>query len=475
SQPRHRFVRCDGAVSVAAPRAAAGASRGAPGPPAGERLPQSTREWSVAAVVAIGAAAVVAMWWGDTPAGSLHGLADDVTAIGRLTGLLGTYVLLVGVALLARAPWLDRFIGMDRLAVWHRRTGEYVVTLLTAHAAASVVGYALTDRVGVVSEARTVALRYPDMLMAVVALALLLMVGGVSARAVRSRMRYHTWYFLHLYTYLAVVLALPHQLATGQELADHPLSRGFWVALHLVPAAMLLAYRVGAPLMSARRHRMRVASVEREGGDVVSITIRGRHLDDLGTEPGQFFLWRFLTRDRWWQAHPFSLSARPDASRLRITVRTNGDFTSGLPALHPGTRVIAEGPYGNVTLQRRTRRKVLLIGGGIGIAPLRAMLDSVSARAGEVSVIYRASTDDDVVLRDELDALAARRRARLAYVIGPRDPDPLPPDRLRASLPDVAEHDAFVFGSGGFVDHVTSLLRRVGVPSAQIHAERFEF
>jgi predicted ferric reductase len=418
----------------------------------------------------------VGIWLQDTPGSSLRTLGDQLTAIGRLTGLVGTYLVLVQVLLMARLPWLDRLIGMDRLAVWHRRNGEYVVGLLVVHALATVAGYALADHVDVFGETGKVVLHYPDVLMGTVALGLLVAIGVTSARAVRRRLAYHTWYFVHLYAYLAVVLAFPHQLADGNDFVGHPMHRVIWVGLHLTSAALLLGYRVVAPLQSAARHKLRVADIVREGPGVLSIYVTGERLEELPAQPGQFFLWRFLTREGWWQAHPFSLSAAPNGRFLRMTVKESGDFTRTLRGLEPGTRVIAEGPYGAMTARRRSRRKVLLIAGGIGAAPLRALFEGLPAIRGELTFLYRARNESDLVLWDELEELAERRGARLGYIVGPRHqrPDPLGPEVLSRSIPDLAAHDVFVCGSPDFVDYVTDSLRDAGVPRRRVHAERFE-
>ena len=136
--------------------------------------------------------------------------------------------------------------------------------------------------------------------------------------------------------------------------------------------------------------------------------IVGRRLDRLGAEPGQFFLWRFLDRRRIWSAHPFSLSAAPDGTSLRITVKALGDHTARLGGVRPGTRVLAEGPFGVFTESARRRRdKVLLIAGGIGITPIRSMVERMR---GDVVVIYRALSDGDLVFKRELDELMARER-----------------------------------------------------------------
>ena len=73
---------------------------------------------------------------------------------------------------------------------------------------------------------------------------------------------------------------------------------------------MLVVFRLGVPLVRSLRHRLHVTRVMEEAPGVVSIEIGGVRLDRLGARAGQFFTWRFLTRDHWWEAHPFSLVRR---------------------------------------------------------------------------------------------------------------------------------------------------------------------
>ena len=425
-------------------------------------------------VVALGLV-VVGLWVHDTPNGSLHDLATRLTAAGDLTGLVGTYLVLVQLVLMGRIPALERLLGLDRLAVWHRRNGQYSICLLVAHAALTIWGYALTDHAGAASETRRVVLDYPDVLAATAGLALLVVVGVVSARAARRRLRYQTWYFIHLYTYIAIALSFAHAFATGTDFITHPANRAVWIGLYVLAFGALVTFRVAAPLRSHLHHRLRVAGIVREGPDAVSVYVTGRDLAGLRAESGQFFLWRFLTRQGWWQAHPFSLSAAPNPDWLRFTAKDVGDFTRTLASLEPGTPVIAEGPYGAFTARRRTQRRVLMIAGGIGITPLRAMLENLPARKGDLSLIYRASNDADVVLRAELDEIARRRGAAVHYLTGRRGGDAdLDAPRLRALCRDVGGRDVYVCGPSGFTAHVRTLLDDLDVPAARIHSEDFE-
>jgi predicted ferric reductase len=446
-------------------------------PSALPRLAQPSREGLVAAGVAAGVALVIAMWWHDTNPASLRTAGDWLTAAGRVTGLVGAYLVLVEVVLMGRLPWLDRWIGMDRLAVWHRLNGEYSIGLLVAHAVLIIWGYALADHTGVPSETRSVLLSYPDVLAATVGLLLLVGVGAASARAARRRLKYQTWYFIHLYTYIAIALSFAHQLATGNDFVTHPLNRALWVAMYLATAGLLIWYRIAVPARNALRQGLRVANVVPEGPGVASLYITGRRLGELNVEAGQFFLWRFLTRDGWWQAHPFSVSAAPNGRWLRITVKSQGDHTTGLQRLRPGVKVIAEGPYGTFTRRRRTRRKVLLIAGGIGITPLRALFEALPAGHGELTLIYREADASEIVFQRELDELAWHRGATIHYVLGHRRQrsDPLGANRLRALVEDLRNHDVYVCGPPGMMAAATSSLRAAGVPRRHIHTERFEF
>jgi predicted ferric reductase len=424
----------------------------------------------------LGALAAIALWWQNTP--SVDGVGGWLTNAGRITGLLAGYGVIVLVALMARIPPLERGIGADRLARWHATGGRYTVSLVVAHGLLITWGYAVTAHANVVSEGQTLLLSYPDVLAATVAGLLLVGVGITSARAARRRMRYETWYYLHFYTYLAVALAFSHQFATGAEFVSNFAARFAWAGLYAGVGLAILWYRFVTPVRQAMRHRMRVEAVHPEAPGVVSVIIRGRHLDELNAASGQFFRWRFLTRELWWVSSPFSLSAPPQPHRLRITVKALGDHSGSLTHLVPGTRVFAEGPYGAMTAALRRRPKVLLIAGGVGITPLRALFETLPAAPGELTLLYRASEQRDVVFLRELETLAADRGARLHVVVGRRSDlggDPLSATALRANLPDVADHDVYVCGPPGMTAAATQALRVAGVPRRHIHHESFEF
>jgi predicted ferric reductase len=450
-----------------------------PGWRSGPRARSSDRAFVVLAVVVANAAVTLGLWFRHGGLDLMSGPGGVATAAGQLTALAGTYAVLFELLLMSRIPWLERYIGLDRLAVWHRWNGFAAVALLLAHTVLTTVGYAQGARISFVAQTGDFVSHYADVLMAFVGLGLLIAVAATSVRFARRTLRRETWYAIHLYAYLAVALSFAHQLAVGTDFSTDRVARVWWITLYVVVFGSIAMWRVGWPVLFNTRHHLRVHSVARETPGVVSIYFTGRALDRVGAQAGQFFLWRFVTPDGWWKAHPFSLSAAPTARRLRITVKDLGDTTHVLQKVRKGTRVIAEGPYGTFTADRRTRRQVLLIAGGIGITPLRALVASLRAAPGDITLLYRAESADDVIFRDEITDIGARRgivlHALLGAEIGDDRTDQLGFPAIMRLVPDVRERDVFVCGPPGMIDALRRRLRRIGVPGEQVHFERFEF
>ncbi|WP_326843723.1 ferric reductase-like transmembrane domain-containing protein [Streptomyces sp. NBC_01558] len=419
-----------------------------------------------------GAAGVLALWWSDTT--SVVGPAGWLTGAGRITGLLAGYGCAVLLALMARMPLLDHTVGTDRLARWHALGGRCVISLALAHTLLIIWGYSLTSHTDVISQTSTLVLNYPDLLKGTIGFALFLATGILSARAARRRMSYETWHYLHFATYLAVFLTFGHQLSNGADFVGHRPAQIAWYTLFLGVSALLAWYRFAVPLRRGLRHQMRVAAVHPEAPGVVSVHLTGTPLEELGGMPGQFLRWRFLTRGLWWTANPYSLSAPARPDRLRITVKTVGAHSAALAGLAPGTRVWAEGPYGGFTADRRTSHKVLLLAGGVGITPLRALFETLP---GQVTLVYRAGRHVDLALRGEIDAIAAHRRAVVHYVVGEdaRHSAPLTAPALNALVPDLAAHDVYLCGPPGMTLAAIESLREAGVPARRIHHESFTF
>ena len=436
---------------------------------------------------AVGAAAwaslliVVALWVAGGGVQQLGSNGIGLSSVGRLTGLVSADLLLLQVLLMARLPFVERSWGQDELVRRHRLVGLWSFNLLVAHVVLITLGYAATARTGVLAEPWTLVLTYPGMLLATAGTALLVLVVATSVRVARRRLRYESWHLLHLYAYLGVGLALPHQLWTGTDFLDRPFATAFWWSAWAATAASVVGCRVGLPAWRSWRHRLVVREIVREGPGVVSVHLTGRHLERLPVRAGQFFTWRFLSGPGWTHGNPYSLSAAPDGRSLRITARDSGR----LAALRPGTRVLVEGPYGRLTTDVRTRRKVAVLASGIGITPGLALMQEIASPAGDAVVVHRVSTEADRLFADELRDLAASG-VRVVTAVGHRVSGRaswLPAGAAHLSdreallrlVPDLLERDVFVCGPPPWTEAVLAAARAAGASPTQLHVEHFSW
>jgi predicted ferric reductase len=399
---------------------------------------------------------------------------NAILGFGKWLGLHLALVMILQLILVARLPWLDRRIGMDRLTSWHRWTGFALFWLVLLHPALILLGYASEYNSTPLTELNNLKSQLP-VLLGLLAAGIVLVAAGLSVRAARRRLSYEAWHAVHLLLYVAIVFALIHQLFEVSTFTSSPLARAYWWGLWVFALGALIAGRVVLPVLRNARHQFRVAAVVPESDNVVSVYVTGKHLDKLPARAGQFMIWRFLGHGRWWEANPFSLSAAPDGRTLRLTAKAVGTTSARLRTVPVGTRVFAEGPYGAFTALSRTREATLLIAGGVGVTPIRALLEEAT---GPTTVLYRASSMQDAVLLGELQNLARSRGAQLHVLTGRTGAGsppntPFAPESLAALVPDITDRDVYVCGPAAMTDAVLRSLRALKVPAAQIHSERF--
>jgi len=313
------------------------------------------------------------------------------------------------------------------------------------------------------------------MVAALMSTILFVAVGLSSWRRIRQFIPYETWYFIHLTGYLAVLLGFGHQLTLGTDIASDRLALWWWCLLAIATVAVVTYSRI-ADLLRSLTRTFYVTAVSREANGIGSIHVSGPGIARLRVAGGQYFNVRALTRDLWWQAHPFSISAAPTTSGIRFTVKELGEDSGGLLRMKPGTRLLLEGPYGVFTADQAKGAPVVLVAGGVGVAPLRAILEDCGPHQRPV-VIVRVRDEDDVAHRVELERLVASRNGSLHVLTGPRQwftrHDPFAPATLQAWIPDLERRHVFVCGPASLESAVMTGMRKAGVPAQNIHHESF--
>ena len=429
------------------------------------------------------AAAAVALFLAYGGAGKFGTVGDTFTSLGIITGLVGTDFILVMIVLAARIPVIDRTVGHDRAIAVHRSLGKPALYLLLAHGVLLLIGYGIASKINLFAEIGPM-LAIPDMPLAFVGLGLLIAVVITSLVAVRRKFSYEGWHLVHLLSYVAVLVAVPHQLSVGGIFAGGTFERAYWIALYILAFGSIATFRFAEPLVSSIRHRLRVQAVNEVAPGVVSITMSGRSLKSLRSAGGQFFIWRFWTGRTWWHSHPISLSALPSDGTARITVRNLGDGSNAITRVPVGTHVWFEGPYGVFTDAGRTAPKLAIVVAGIGITPVRAFLEDSNIRPGEATILLRASTTEETYLWDEVLDLARRKGAHVYTMVGRRSTGkrgwmPVADARrgvtLHSVFPDLKNSDLYICGPTPWLDLVEAEAHANGIPEHQLHTERFDW
>ncbi|MGV8883893.1 MAG: ferric reductase-like transmembrane domain-containing protein [Rhodoglobus sp.] len=436
----------------------------------------------VMALWASGAAAA-ALFLASGGAAQFASPAEIITSLGIITGLVGTDFILVMLVLAARIPVIDRTIGHDRAIAVHRSLGKPALYLLLAHGALLLIGYGLSQGINPIAEIGPM-LALPDMPLAFIGLALMILVVVTSLVAVRRKFSYEGWHLVHLLSYASVAFALPHQLSVGGVLAEGTVQRVYWIALYVVAFGALATFRFVEPVVSSLRHRITVSGVSTIAPGVTSIHLKGRNLRGLGTSGGQFFIWRFWTGKTWWHSHPISLSAMPTQTSARITVRDLGSGSARISAVPVGTKVSIEGPYGLFSAAARTAPKLAIIAAGIGVTPVRALLEHAQFAPGDATILLRAGDIDETYLWDEVKAIAAAKGATCYVMVGHRaqhgpswmsETDAARGVTLRTIFPELTQSDLYLCGPTSWLDSIEQDALASGIPGHQVHAERFDW
>lgn len=409
-----------------------------------------------------------------------------INFINRFSALAGTALLLIHLILVARVPWIEAIVGLDRLTGAHKKLGKPLLYILSIHVATAIWASSVQDGIGIWDALVFLAGHYQEMLIALVGFGLMILVTVSSIRAARRKLSYEVWYLIHLTSYIAVLLAIPHQFEFGTEFLAQPWLSTFFIALYIFVLVNVVWFRSLYPLIKSLRQGIKVTRVEPTGNNSTSVYVAGNNGNVFFFESGQFFMVRVMTLLDFWKPHPFSASSSSGEKYLRFTIGNRGDFTERIQLIKVGTRIVLEGPYGIFTEAKRTKQKVTLIAGGIGVAPIRSLAQQIASKPNDLTIIYRANNANDAALAEELVSISKEKGHTLHVLAGARSSRvPWLPkdiaDRVRTPdyalltqlAPDILNSDVYVCGPTQWTNEFLGTLKKLSIPKHQIHVEEF--
>jgi predicted ferric reductase len=421
---------------------------------------------------------IIFFWWTGTGKFIFANLPSFLDSLSHIFGLLAVYSVLIQFLLMGRSIWIEKVFGLDKIARVHKLNGYFSISFILLHFILVTLGHGMDVKLNFWDQFVIFITSFEDVLQAFIALILFVVIVFFSIYIVRRRLKYEFWYGVHLLTYVAIVLAWGHQLKNGEDFAVNKLFVFYWYALYIFVFANVLIFRFIKPWFNTFKHQFYVSDLVRENNEVISIYISGKDMQHFHKTSGQFMIFRFLTKGLWWETHPFSLSWSADHKSIRITPKQLGDFTNKLSNLKKGTKVYIDGPYGIFTKDVLHSTKVLLIAGGIGITPIRSLIEDFAKQKLDIIVLYTNKFANEIVFKKELDELSKKYRFPIYYVTTQDEKykgekGRIDQGKLTRLVPDFKTRDIYICGPQAMIDTTKDLLRKNSVPENQIHFEKF--
>lgn len=399
-------------------------------------------------------------------------------------GMVALAAMAIQFATSGRFEAISGRLGIDKIMAFHKIAAWWVLIALVLHPLAYVLP-TWVDEPALGVERLMAYLTRPHYRTGVVALGALLALVVTSILRDRLPWRYEMWRATHVgLGLIAVGGGLHHAVTTGRFSAAGPVY-WLWVALGLaVLGVMALLY--GWRWLSLHRKPWHLASAVKLADRLWQLDLQ----QPPGAKPFAYkagqFVWMTEGKRRFpLFDHPFSIASSPDRPGLSLIIKEVGDFTSGIGRLAPGTVIGIDGPYGEFTLDRRPDHSVVLLAGGVGIAPVMGLLRDLVARRDPrpVRLGYAAGVPANFACLAELEAAQHVLAMRVMLVSEEAaegwtgEVGRLSPDRLRELLNglDPLRTVALICGPGPMVSAVSDALLDLGLPMDKIIYERFDY
>ena len=375
-------------------------------------------------------------------------------------------------------------LGIDKIMAFHKMAAWWVLIALILHPLAYVLPTWVDDPA--LGMERLIAYHtLPHYRSGVVAFAALLALVISSILRDRLPWRYELWRATHVVLGLiAVGGGLHHAVTTGRFSAMGPVHWLWWAVGLAVITVMAVLY--GWRWLSLHRYPWQLTSVTKLADRMWELDIQpAKDAPTLGYIAGQF-VWMTEGKRRFpLFDHPFSIADSPNRPGLSLIVKEAGDFTGGIGNLAPGTAIGIDGPYGEFTLDEHPGDAVLLLAGGVGIAPIMGLLRDLVARRDPRSVrlAYAAGVPANFACLPEIEA--ARQVLDLQVMLISEENAKgwaghvgrLSHERLRDMLQglDPLRTVALICGPGPMVTAVSDALLDLGLPMDKVIYERFDY
>lgn len=401
--------------------------------------------------------------------------------LGRITGLLAVYLILLQFLFIGRVKWLEKIFGFDKLSEAHHWSGVVAFIFIILHFIFLLIGYGMISELTLWQQFKDFIFNWEELFPATIAFILFIVITISSISIVKKRLKYEAWYYVHFASYLAIIFAFGHQLELGFDLRVNTLFASYWVLLYLFVGVNFVIYRFLNQIYNFYKYKFYVDEIREETADTVSIYIKGKEIKGFKFKAGQFVILRFFSKKFIWQSHPYSVSSLPNYDYLRITAKNLGDFSSQIKNIKTGTKVLVDGPSGIFTRKNSQGDKIIFIAGGVGITPIRALVEDFLQQDINVVLLYSVKKRDQIIFKQELEELSIKypNLFTIHYIVSEEENSHgfsrINQACIECLVPDVEQREAYICGPSRMSIEMKKNLIKLHINKNKIYYEKFSF
>ena len=296
---------------------------------------------------------------------------------------------------------------------------------------------------------------------------------------------YEAWRWFHGIGAAVIVIASTHHVLEAGRYSNDIWMKVFWLGLMAIVSLTLLRSYLILPLLQKRRP-FRVVSVIQAATKTWHITIEPDKNLAFKFKAGQFSWLKLKKYPFGLREHPFSISSAPsDLPQLRFTIKESGDFTNNIGKIVAGDRAYIDGPHGHFIIENQDFEGIVMIAGGIGVAPMISIIREMTQQKDSrpVRLLYGNRIQSQIAFLDELEDASQKLKLKVDYVLS--EPPPhwkgltgfLDEPVIQSAL-DMPHPEKWLYllcGPPVMLDNVLQILKSAGIPRRQIIFEKFTY
>jgi predicted ferric reductase len=406
------------------------------------------------------------------PASNLQGYQLWTQKIGQIAGLMGITLFALTFILSTRIRFIeDIFGGLDKVYIVHSILGGVALILILFHPILLVLKYVPANFY------QAAVYLSPGSYWAVnFGIIAILGLIGLLYVTFYTKIKYNTWKISHKFLGLVFLVAVLHIFLVRGSVSRDSIFPGYYTFTSIVAIVGLAAFSYSLFIKSrvvqeAIYYVESIRHHKQEGAYEMIFRPRDKPLQ---YKSGQFIFVRFYNEELSREEHPFSIASKSDNPKIKIIVKSLGDFTSSLYKLKEGDKVSIEGPYGRFNFEEKNSDQVW-VAGGIGITPFLSMAGDINESKRKIDLYYSVKKENELIVLDELKAIEKLKKNFRVIPWNSSERGHINAEAIQKTSGNLKEKEFFICGPFSLQFSLKRELARAGISQDRIHAEEFNF